>query len=64
MNYLIALALVVGGVCVIRYTVPIVKLIGRMDWAERWLGPTGTFTAWKLIGLACIVAAGVMITRG
>jgi hypothetical protein len=27
----------------------------RFDWAEKNIGPTGTYTVWKLIGVATIV---------
>ena len=58
MKILYAIGLLAGGYIVIRYTDPIVKLIGRIDWAEKYLGATGTYTVWKIAGLGCIVAAG------
>jgi len=56
MNYLYFLAGLVIGTLVIVYTRQIVGLVGRMDLAERYLGPTGTFSAWKIIGVLCILA--------
>lgn len=44
------------GTLIIVYTNPIVKLLGRMGWAERHLGPAGTYLAWKIIGLLCVIA--------
>lgn len=46
---------IIGIVCLI-YNMQIVKIFGRMGWAERYLGPAGTYLAWKLIGLVFIVA--------
>lgn len=43
-----------GLVCVI-YSQQIVKMFGRMGWAEQRFGPGGTVTAWKLIGFIMIV---------
>ena len=62
MNILVFIGLVIFGILIILYTVPFVKVVGRMDWAERWFGPTGTYTAWKIIGVGAIVA-GIWLLR-
>ena len=62
MNVLIFLGMLVVGIVLIVYTTTWVKLFGRLDWAERWMGPAGTYGAWKLIGLAFIVG-GMIVLR-
>lgn len=44
-----------GGLAIIRHAEPIVRNFGTMDWAEKHLGPGGTYSAWKLIGILVII---------
>jgi len=57
MKYLIALFLVVFGFYVTTHSYPMVRLVGRMDYAEKYLGVGGSYTMWKGIGILCIIAA-------
>ena len=59
---LIFLACTGVAVLILRYTEPIVRNIGKMDWAERRLGPAGTYTIWKLIAVILIVGSLVYVT--
>jgi len=62
MNILIFLGMLALGTISLAYTRNLVNIFGRMDWAERWFGVTGTYTAWKLIGVALIVG-GMLALR-
>lgn len=50
------------AILILKYTEPIVRMIGKMDWAERYLGMGGTYTAWKLIAILLIVGSLVYLT--
>jgi hypothetical protein len=62
MRYIIMLVLIIAGVGLINYSFRIVRTFGTMDWAEKALGPGGSYTAWKLIGTALIIF-GVVFLR-
>jgi hypothetical protein len=57
MKYLVFLLGLAFGIYVIVKSYAVARLFGQMDYAERYLGPGGTYTAWKLIGLLCIFAS-------
>ena len=61
MNYVYFLLGMALGLVIVIYTTTIVKIFGHLDWAERYLGGGGTYLAWKLIGLACIVGSFVAL---
>jgi hypothetical protein len=63
MNILYGILWIIGGILVVVYSSPIVKTFGHIDWAERYLGPAGSYTAWKIIGLIAIIF-GVLTLRG
>lgn len=50
------------AILILKYTEPIVRMVGKMDWAERRLGMGGTYTAWKLIAILLIVGSLVYLT--
>ena len=50
------------AILILKYTEPLVRMIGKMDWAERYLGMGGTYTAWKLIAILLIVGSLVYLT--
>lgn len=50
------------GILILMYTEPIVRMVGKMQWAENRLGPGGTYTIWKLIGVFVIVFSLVYLT--
>lgn len=45
------------GFWVMRYKDRIVGMVGKMEWAERYLGEGGTYNMWSLIGLAIIIGS-------
>lgn len=49
---------------ILKYTEPIVRMVGKMDWAENRLGMGGTYTVWKLIAVGLIVGSLVYLTIG
>ncbi len=51
MIFLEFLGLEIGGYLLIRYAKWIVDSTERLDFAERWFGPTGTYTLYKMIGV-------------
>ncbi|MBM2820909.1 MAG: hypothetical protein HW405_669 [Candidatus Berkelbacteria bacterium] len=50
------------AVLILKYTEPIVRMVGKMEWAERYLGAGGTYSAWKLIAILLIVGSLVYLT--
>ena len=50
------IAIGIGFLC-IRYSIQLTEWLGKMDWAERYLGSglAGTYTMWRLFGLAIII---------
>lgn len=43
------------GLALIRHSLWMVQNFGYMDWAEKYLGQGGTYSAWKLIGFLIII---------
>lgn len=39
------------GLFVLAKTEPFVHMVGKNEWGERYFGPGGTYTMWKLIGV-------------
>ena len=52
-KFLVLIASIFACVYTIRYRWNIVQFFGEIEWAERYLGPGGTFTAW--IGIAILM---------
>ncbi len=63
MKILYLLGGIVLGSLILKFTVPIVNTFGRMDWAEKRFGATGTYTVWRFAALACILL-GMAIFAG
>jgi len=59
---LIFLACSAIGILILKYTEPIVRMVGKMGWAEQRLGMGGTYTVWKLIGILLIVGSLIYVT--
>ncbi|MFA6492898.1 MAG: hypothetical protein WCV58_02065 [Patescibacteria group bacterium] len=59
---LIFLACTAVAILILKYTDRVVRIVGKMDWAERHLGMGGTYTAWKLIAILLIVGSLVYLT--
>lgn len=45
-----------AGTACVKYSFQLTKLFGHNSLAEKYLGDGGTYTMWKLIGLALIIA--------
>lgn len=56
MRFFYFILAVVIAILIMKYTDPIVRLIGKNDLAEKYLGMGGTYTMWKLIALAIVLA--------
>jgi len=51
---LVLLLGIIGGTLLVKYSYPLTQLFGHNSLAERYLGDGGTYTMWKLIGIAGI----------
>ncbi|MBI5411979.1 hypothetical protein HZA43_02260 [Candidatus Peregrinibacteria bacterium] len=47
---------------IVVYRIPIRRFMGQIDWAERRLGPGGTYTALLLFGLGLFLASLMIMT--
>ncbi len=47
---------------ILKYTERLVRTIGKMYWAEKYLGPGGTYSAWKLIAVLLIFGSLIYVT--
>ena len=54
---LVLIAAVILAVFIVRYRLQVVQMFGKNSYAERYLGPGGTFTLWILIALLLVVLA-------
>lgn len=50
------------GFILVRYSRQLVNIVGQNSWAERKLGPGGSYTMWKILGVICIVFAFTYFT--
>lgn len=57
MKFLVFVAAVIIALLIMKYTEPIVRLVGKNDLAEKYLGMGGTYTMWKLIALLIVIVA-------
>lgn len=60
---MIGFAIIIWGVCMVRFTMPIMNFTGRQWWLERYVGAGMTFTAYKFIGVLLVVL-GVLVGTG
>ena len=51
------------AVLIIKYREKLVRMIGKNEWAERYLGSGGTYTFWILFALLLIFIALVWLVR-
>jgi len=60
MRFILGPLLIVLGVLMMKYTFQLTNYTGKIDFAEKYLGTgvgAGTYTWWRLIGLAfCVLA--------
>ncbi len=57
MKFVIFLLACGVAVVILKYTEPLVRMIGKNSWAEQYLGGGGTYTMWKLIAVAVVIVA-------
>lgn len=63
MKYFLCLLAIIAGFFLVKYSEKIVQNFGLVDWAEHYLGTYGgTRLMWKLIGVAFIVGAFLVIS--
>lgn len=62
MRFIVFLIMFAIGLGFILKTGPIVDFTGRIGWAERHFGATGTYTFYKLLGLGIIFAGLIYVT--
>ncbi|OQA52366.1 MAG: hypothetical protein BWY43_00543 [candidate division WS2 bacterium ADurb.Bin280] len=46
------------------WTLAVVRMVGKMGWAEQGLGRGGTFNIWKLIGVLAPIGAIIYFFSG
>ena len=63
MRFIVFLLMAAAGMGLILKTDAVVGFTGRVGWAERNLGATGTYTLYKLLGLV-IIFAGLIYATG
>ena len=47
-----------------QWTLYIVRIVGKMGWAEQRVGTGGTFTIWKIVGILAPIAAIIYFFSG
>lgn len=62
MRYVSFFILMAIGIVFVWKTDGVVGIFGRFAWAERHLGGAGTYTFYKLLGVALIFLAMVIVT--
>lgn len=62
MKYFLTLLAIAGGTMMIIKSSWFVQSFGRSEWGERYLGSGGTYTLYKLVGLAIIIIAVLAVT--
>jgi hypothetical protein len=61
MKLLVVFLLLMVGIAGVIYPFQIVKTFGHMGWAEDKLGSGGSYMAWRLIGVLCIIGSYIAI---
>jgi hypothetical protein len=66
MRFVWGIMWVIIGILLMRYTFQITNLFGKVEWAERNLqgGFGGTYTLWRIVGLAIIIIAMLYMFGG
>lgn len=56
-SFLILILLILSGSLITIKAFDIVRIFGHLDWAEKYLGPAGSYVAWRVIGIILIAGA-------
>ena len=60
-RFLLFIAAIVAGVLMMKYRERMVRIVGKNYYAEKFLGPGGSYTMWVLLGAVLIVGAMVYL---
>lgn len=63
MRYIIGIIMIVFGAAMVIWTEKLFGWVGQIQWAETHIGPGGSRTFIKLLGLAVIFLALLIMTR-
>jgi uncharacterized membrane protein len=57
MHFFSGLIGVIAGFLLIRYSIAITDMFGKVEWAERHLrgGLAGTYSLYRIVGVVCIM---------
>ncbi|AKM81959.1 TPA: hypothetical protein DD449_05370 [Candidatus Berkelbacteria bacterium] len=58
---LVWIAVLGGAILIMKYKERVVRMVGKNEMAERYLGPGGTYTFWVLFAILLIVIATVWL---
>lgn len=61
MKFVYFVLIIVLGLTAIYFSFPLYKITGSFDWVDKYLGPGGTITFWRLIGVALVILAFVYL---
>lgn len=53
-KFLMLVAAFVAGFAMMKYREKMVRMVGKNYYAEKYLGPGGSYTLWVLLGIALI----------
>lgn len=56
-KFIVFVASIGAAILILKYVEPIVRLVGKNDLAEKYLGMGGTYTMWKIIAIIIPVVA-------
>ncbi len=62
MKYIVGLLIIAAGTFMVMRTDWMMKTFGRVSWAEQKLGNGGTWTFYKILGIAGILLALMIMT--
>lgn len=63
MKILEFLGFLILGFALIYFAYPLYNIVGRQDWIEKYLGPGGTITFFRLFGILIVIFAFIFITK-
>lgn len=55
------LGLLILGFLLIYFAFPLANITGRQDWVEKYLGPGGTITFYRLLGIIIVIFSFVFL---
>lgn len=61
MKFLEFFGILVLGFALVYWAFPLSNITGSQDWVEKYLGPGGTITFYRLLGMAIAIFAFVFL---